>query len=141
MDVVRGWLDYNAESGRFVYAKGHLWEGQMGCGLSLGDGYRHINFPSEYGGRFAAHRIVWKWVHGRDPRGVIDHINGIRDDNRIANLRDVSPIDNAQNNHGRLWRDELARRKAIKKAQREAAARKRKELRGETLRAVLSFGV
>lgn len=34
------------------------------------------------------HRIVWLSVHGRIPAGfVLDHINRIKDDNRIENLR------------------------------------------------------
>jgi len=37
----------------------------------------------------AAHRIIWKLIYGEDPKCFIDHINGIRDDNRIENLRDI----------------------------------------------------
>lgn len=46
-----------------------------------------------------AHRMAWLYVHGELPMGQIDHINGIRTDNRIANLRDVSASVNAQNLH------------------------------------------
>jgi hypothetical protein len=35
--------------------------------------------------------------NGELPRGQIDHINGIRDDDRIENLRDVSAAWNQQN--------------------------------------------
>jgi hypothetical protein len=35
-----------------------------------------------------AHRIIWTLLHGSiPPRWEIDHINGIRDDNRLTNLR------------------------------------------------------
>lgn len=45
----------------------------------------------------AAHRIVWLMHHGDWPKGEIDHINGIRHDNRIENLRDVIRQTNAEN--------------------------------------------
>ncbi|MFT0547451.1 HNH endonuclease signature motif containing protein [Allopusillimonas ginsengisoli] len=49
------------------------------------------------GGRYLAHRLAWLYEYGRWPEFHIDHINGIRDDNRISNLRDVSAKQNRQN--------------------------------------------
>lgn len=43
------------------------------------------------------HRLAWLYVHGEWPCGRIDHINGDRSDNRIANLRVVSAAVNQQN--------------------------------------------
>jgi hypothetical protein len=40
---------------------------------------------------FPAHRLIWLHVHACWPTYWIDHINGVRDDNRLANLRDVPP--------------------------------------------------
>jgi hypothetical protein len=48
--------------------------------------------------RVGCHRIIWVLTHGKWPDGVIDHINRVRDDNRIENLRDVSVGENARNN-------------------------------------------
>jgi len=50
-------------------------------------GYRAISFRKK---RYKAHRIAWLITHGKWPEGQIDHINRIRDDNRLCNLRDVS---------------------------------------------------
>ena len=42
-------------------------------------------------------RIIWLYVYGVWPTHYIDHINGIRDDNRLCNLREVTPRENQQN--------------------------------------------
>ncbi len=64
------------------------------AGTYNGAGYIQI---SHDGKRFKAHRIAWVLANGVWPSGTIDHINGIRHDNRIANLRDVPMAINAQN--------------------------------------------
>lgn len=46
---------------------------------------------------YLAHRLAWFYVHGEWPAQQIDHINQVRHDNRIDNLRDVSPAVNQQN--------------------------------------------
>lgn len=43
------------------------------------------------------HRIAWFLYHGEWPRFTIDHINRIKNDNRISNLRDVTQFINCQN--------------------------------------------
>ena len=44
-----------------------------------------------------AHRLAWLYVHGAWPKDQIDHINGVKTDNRIANLREATNAENAQN--------------------------------------------
>lgn len=43
-----------------------------------------------------AHRVIWTMVYGESPE-FIDHINGLRCDNRLCNLRSVSRSENARN--------------------------------------------
>jgi hypothetical protein len=45
----------------------------------------------------AAHQAAWAIIYGEWPKGLIDHINGDRTDNRIANLRDVTIAENNRN--------------------------------------------
>lgn len=44
-----------------------------------------------------AHRVIWAIVHGNWPKEQVDHINGMRSDNRITNLRCVSDAENKKN--------------------------------------------
>ncbi|EFQ9579820.1 HNH endonuclease [Salmonella enterica] len=47
--------------------------------------------------RLRAHRVAWFIHYGYVPEYEIDHINNIRDDNRISNLREASDCENARN--------------------------------------------
>ncbi len=47
--------------------------------------------------RLYGHRVAWLLVHGEWPKGQLDHINGVRDDNRMENLRDVTNQENHKN--------------------------------------------
>lgn len=50
-----------------------------------------------FGVSVLSHRVIWALVYGRFPENDIDHINGIRTDNRLSNLRAVSRSENLKN--------------------------------------------
>ena len=58
-----------------------------------GNGYRHGTI---FDRKFKAHRVIWALHYGEWPESI-DHINGIRDDNRVANLRSVTQKENTRN--------------------------------------------
>jgi len=57
-------------------------------------GYRKGSYRKK---TFTAHRVLWMMLHGEWPDGEIDHINGVRGDNRIENLRCVTHAENLRN--------------------------------------------
>ena len=60
----------------------------------VGDGYLQIGI---YKNRYLSHRLAWLYVYGYFPEGDIDHINRIKTDNRIKNLREVWRLCNIRN--------------------------------------------
>jgi hypothetical protein len=48
------------------------------------------------------HRICWALATGEWPKGEIDHINAIHDDNRLCNLQDATRLENQLNPNNKL---------------------------------------
>jgi phage gp46-like protein len=95
-DRLRNVLIYDGETGRFLWAISFrgVNRGSMAGGSSKAKGYMRIQVDGQ---QYAAHRLAWLYVYGCWPSFEIDHINGVRHDNRISNLRDVSRAVNSQN--------------------------------------------
>lgn len=64
------------------------------------DGYVQVQIDNKM---YRLHHLVWLWHYGVMPHGEVDHINRVRDDNRIENLRIVDRMDNAANNGARNY--------------------------------------
>ena len=59
------------------------------------DGYRRVKLN---GKKEMVHRLIWEMFKGPIPKGMtIDHINGIRDDNRLSQLRVISKAEQQKN--------------------------------------------
>ena len=82
---------YSPESGDLVWKNGRRKGKVAGTGVS--GGYKAIRLD---GCSILAHRLVWKMLKGEDPE-QIDHVNGVRVDNRIENLRSVTAKQQARN--------------------------------------------
>ena len=81
-------LDYDEDTGIFT-------KNGRKVGGSDKDGYITIGIKYKV---YKAHRLAWLYFNGSFPLNNIDHINHIRSDNRIINLREVS---NTENHHNR----------------------------------------
>lgn len=87
-------LNYNPETGEFRWAiaRQRITKGSV-AGTAHIEGYVQLWLN---GKAYLAHRLAWLYVHGYEPT-EIDHINRIRNDNRIVNLREVSRTENNLN--------------------------------------------
>ena len=92
----------NTLKSRYEYRDNGLWVvRQFNSGVNTGDragsvlrdGYRQVKVN---GKQYREHHLVWLWHYGYLPK-EIDHINCIRDDNSIENLRECSRAENMQN--------------------------------------------
>ena len=89
-------LSYNQESGFFIRIKKTANSVNIGdiAGTLHSDGYIYI---SVIGKKIPAHRLAWLYVYGSFPNNEIDHINGIKNDNSLINLREATRLENMQN--------------------------------------------
>jgi len=87
---------YEPQTGVFTWKVSPGGRGKVGAvaGTKDGEGYTIIRYR---GRGYKSHRLAWLYVYGEFPRGLIDHVNGDKSDNRLSNLRDVDHLVNAQN--------------------------------------------
>lgn len=94
-DQLQEKLNYDPETGVLTWKKCHdsTKIGKPAKSLDVA-GYVQINMSGHV---LKGHRVAWAIHYGQWPDGQIDHINGNRSDNRIANLRCVDNQTNCQN--------------------------------------------
>lgn len=86
----------------FRYENGKLYYKQIRAGRSIykpagyirHDGYIQVRLKGQI---YLAHRVVYCIHYGCWPVELIDHINGVKCDNRIENLREVTVAENRLN--------------------------------------------
>lgn len=99
VDELRRLFHYDPETGVFTRQVTTSGRGRAGTRADIlkPDGYRYIHYKANW---ILAHRLAWFYVHGILPVKFLDHVNIIRDDNRLFNLREVDHSGNAQNVKG-----------------------------------------
>ena len=95
LELLHKLLRYEPETGKLYWISDRR-NAKAGdeVGSQRKDGYLNV---VALGRSYLAHRLAWFLYYGDYPNGQLDHINGIRVDNRILNLRVVFPFENNRN--------------------------------------------
>lgn len=99
IEFVRACFSYDPKTGDIrwkVKPSGRKQQdiGDFAGGASGSAGYIRVQV---FGRMFQAHRLAWALHYGEWPGALIDHINGIKTDNSISNLRLASHTQNMRN--------------------------------------------
>lgn len=87
-DAETGWLTWKITNSNRNVA------GNIAGTMNRVNGYRYVRVDGVY---HLVHRVIWQMVHGERPESQIDHINCIKTDNRLSNLRKASTSQNHAN--------------------------------------------
>lgn len=112
-ETLKEQLSYNPETGVFTRNISNNSRYPVGgvAGSRRKDGYVVIQLGKK---KYKAHRLAWLYMTGEWPKQDLDHINRVKHDNRIKNLRDIAHQENMANmaksenvgiyKHGNKWK-------------------------------------
>lgn len=89
VERLRSLIEYDASTGVLYWKT----TGRVAGSVSK-RGYVNICIEKRF---YRAHRVAFAVAHGRWPSGEVDHINRMKSDNRIDNLRECSKSENGRN--------------------------------------------
>ena len=96
IEDIRARISYNPDSGEFIrlVSSGGSLAGSAIRPKASKNGYVYVPV---LGLKILAHRVAWALSHGEWPPHDIDHIDGVRSNNRLGNLRPATRGENMQN--------------------------------------------
>lgn len=97
-EIVRELFDYRND-GKLIWKCYRSHNARRGdvAGFLKDNGYLYVSI---FDRKYLVHRVIFLWHHGYFPDQV-DHINTVRTDNRIENLRKASRSQNMHNTRAR----------------------------------------
>lgn len=109
-EVLRQLLRYEPETGKLIWLpRGQEWfpskreASRWNARYSGIEAFYHVSATHGYkmgavnGKTMRAHRLIWAIHYGTWPVDQVDHINNVRTDNRISNLRAATHLQNMAN--------------------------------------------
>ncbi len=96
LKLIKDYISYNPITGKLFWIKLGNSKSPIGQEIKRPCNHGYYRFTLK-GKHYKAHRVAWFLYHNEWPNLFIDHINGIRNDNRISNLALVSRSGNNQN--------------------------------------------
>lgn len=101
VSYLREILIYDPDTGLFTWRVKKCNRLPIGApaGSLQKNGYRSISIDAQL---YREHRLAWLYVTGREPLVEVDHVNGVKDDNRWTNLRQADRQQNTKNNSVRM---------------------------------------
>lgn len=96
LDAIRKVLAYDKNTGQFTFSVSgpNRRAGRVAGHVNKVNGYVEVGVQ---GRKVYGHRLAWLMAYGHFPQAALDHINGVRSDNRIANLRLAHGSINSEN--------------------------------------------
>jgi hypothetical protein len=93
---VRELLDYNPETGEFIWKTNRRGKRQKGMSAGCRHPHGYIRISIDYR-LYNAQRLAWLLVTGNWPKKFIDHIDGNPSNNKFENLREATYLQNGAN--------------------------------------------
>lgn len=96
LDIARNLFHYDEIAGQLFWKvkRSSRVDINKPVGCKHHSGYLQVTVNRK---QYRVHRVIWLMAYGSWPTFGLDHINGIKDDNRICNLRDVDLVTNREN--------------------------------------------
>lgn len=96
IDAIRTRVSYDPITGEFtrLISSGGSTAGSVINSKPSKNGYIYV---AVFDSKILAHRLAWALSHGEWPPHDVDHIDGVRSNNRLSNLRPATRSENMQN--------------------------------------------